>query len=164
MAEDHSPTQKQENKPVVSHRLHLTINKAYPALLEEVLEIKDGLRSTRILGLANLGLLVERGYFTGEFLRAVQDPAFQKVLLAFKEAGAPGGSSNLNLANSNTNEFQVPSGDSAAKSTNANGATHNTGDDQSNSQPPVFDSSDGEMQSTGVKVTQERSLSTRRIV
>lgn len=164
MAEDHSPTEKQENKPVVSHRLHLTINRAYPALLEEVLEIKDGLRSTRILGLANLGLLVERGYFTGEFLRAVQDPAFRKVLLAFKETSATGGSSNLNPVNSSSNEFQAHRGDISAKSTNANGAIHNTADDQSNSQPPVVDSSDGEMQSTGVKVTQERSLSTRRIL
>lgn len=162
MAEDHSPTEKQENKPVVSHRLHLTINRAYPALLEEVLEIKDGLRSTRILGLANLGLLVERGYFTGEFLRAVQDPAFQKVLLAFKDASANGGAPNLNPVNSSSNEPQA-SGNGAAKSTNASGATHNTADDQSNIQPPIVDSSDGEMQSTGVKVTQERSLSTRRI-
>ncbi len=162
MAEDNGPTEQQENKPVVSHRLHLTINKAYPALLEEVLDIKDGLRSTRILGLANLGLLVERGYFTGEFLRAVQDPAFQKVLLAFKDASATGGMSNLNLTNSN--EPQAPGGDCTAKSTNDNGATHITADDQSNSQAIVVESSDAEMQSTGVKVTQERSLSTRRIV
>jgi len=162
MAEDHSPTEKQENKPVVSHRLHLTINRAYPALLEEVLEIKDGLRSTRILGLANLGLLVERGYFTGEFLRAVQDPAFQKVLLAFKDASATGGTPNLNPVNSGSNEPQA-AGDGATKSTNASEATHDAGDDQSNSQPPIVGSSDGEMQSTGVKVTQERSLSTRRI-
>lgn len=162
MAEDRSPTENKEHKPVVSHRLHLTINRAYPALLEEVLEIKDGLRSTRILGLANLGLLVERGYFTGEFLRAVQDPTFQKVLLAFKDARTTGGMANLNPVNSNSNEPQA-AGDGAAKNTNASEATHDTGGDQSNSQPPIVASSDGEMQPTGVKVTQERSLSTRRI-
>lgn len=164
MAEDHSTTEKRENKPVVSHRLHLTINKAYPALLEEVLEIKDGLRSTRILGLANLGLLVERGYFTGEFLRAVQDPTFQKVLLTFKEGSATGGSFIPNPVDSNSNDHHASCGHRSARATDANGATHNTAHDQSNSQPPVVDSSDSEMQSTGVKVTQERPLSTRRIV
>jgi len=65
-------------------RSHLTITRAHPLLLDEVASLADGLRSTRILGLANLGLLVERGFFSGEFFHALQAPEVQKALMGFR--------------------------------------------------------------------------------
>lgn len=68
-------------------RLHLTITRAQPLLLEEAASLDDGTRSTRIASLANLGLLVERGFFSGEFFNALQAPEVQKALMGYRATG-----------------------------------------------------------------------------
>lgn len=69
-------------------RSHVTITRAQPLLLEEVASLADGLRSARITSLANLGLLVERGFFSGEFFHALQAPEVQKALMGFRATNA----------------------------------------------------------------------------
>lgn len=72
------------DKPRSRIRLHLTITSAQPLLLEEAASLDDGVRSTRIASLANLGLLVERGFFSGEFFNALQAPEVQKALMGYR--------------------------------------------------------------------------------
>ena len=80
----HKDESSSEEKLSSRIRLHLTITRAQPLLLEEAASLEDGIRSTRIMSLANLGLLVERGFFAGEFFKALQDPNVQRALMTFK--------------------------------------------------------------------------------
>ncbi|MNN12911.1 hypothetical protein D3C81_1259200 [compost metagenome] len=72
------------DKSLSKVRLHLTITRAQPLLLEEAASLDTGLRSPRIASLANLGLLVERGFFSGEFFNALQAPEVQRALMGYR--------------------------------------------------------------------------------
>lgn len=82
-------------------RLHLTITRAHPLLLEETESLESGIRSTRILSLASIGLLVERGFFSGELFQAFEDPDVQKALMGFRTKNGAKQESRAAVASTN---------------------------------------------------------------
>lgn len=138
-------------------RLHLTITRAQPLLLEEADSLEDGIRSTRIMSLANLGLLVERGFFSGEFFKALQDPSVQRALMTFKAENLLRG------------DMEAPDNESVRGSNT--GIDRLRTDDTGHEKPvePVSQSSEngrdsGELEpGSGVRVEQQRPRKTQRM-